>query len=115
MSEFNEQVLVFRWVEYNSRKYPQLKYLYSNLNGVRLPIGLAVKCKASGLKKGVPDLTLDYNNGNYTGLHIELKIKGGRVSPEQKDFLAFLEKQGRKAVVCYGHKETIKVIEEYLN
>ena len=71
--------------------------------------------KAEGQRQGVPDLTLPVPSGSYHGLFIELKrVKGGRVSPEQKDWLAFLSGQGYRAEVCKGAVEAIAVINEYL-
>jgi hypothetical protein len=110
-----EQEQIFNWRHNNIRKYPELKYMYATLNGVRVQPGLRRKLKKQGLTKGVPDIDLPVNNKYYTGLHIELKrLKGGTASPEQKAFLQFLANQGRLAVVCKGHKAAIKTIKDYL-
>lgn len=115
-TEFSEQCTIFEWCELMSARYPMLKYCHSSLNGVKLNIGQAYKAKLSGMKKGVPDIFLPYNNGEYIGLFIELKrVKKGVVSPEQKDFLAYLNSQGYKAVVCKGSTEAILTLKEYLD
>lgn len=115
-TELQEQIAVFNWVNLMIRKYPMLKYMNASLNGVRLTIGQATLAKKSGMIKGYPDIFLPYRNKTYNGLFIELKrIKGGIVSPEQKDFISFLNSQGYLAVVCKGSQEAIEAIQTYLN
>jgi hypothetical protein len=53
-------------------------------NGGRRPIGVARKLKAEGVKAGVADLAFMLPWGRMAFL--ELKIKGGSLSPEQKQF-----------------------------
>ena len=115
-TELQEQIAVFSWANTQLDKYPLLRYMNASLNGVRLTIGQATIAKRSGLLKGYPDIFLPLRNKEYSGLFIELKrVKGGVVSPEQKDFLSFLNSQGFKAVVCRGSVEAIETIECYLN
>ena len=110
-----EQELIFKWRDENKIKYPELALLHSSGNGLRLTPGQAVKTKKQGLTKGVPDIMLPVPKNNYHGLFIELKrIKGGKVSPEQKIVIAALENQGYKAIVCHGHQEAIETIKKYL-
>ena len=113
--EYDEQKAIFTWVKYAIHEYPDLWLLNGSLNGVRLNIGQAVKCKKIGMKKGYPDVFLPVPTVLYSGLFIELKrIKGGSVSKEQKEWLLRLELNGYKAVVCRGADEAIRVIKEYL-
>lgn len=114
VSEHQEQCAIFKWAGFNCGRYPALKYMFGTLNGVRLPIVLAAKAKRSGNKRGVPDIILPYNNGKYAGLYIELKIPGGRVSKEQKDYINFLKKQGYYADVRVGSVEAIDLITDYM-
>jgi hypothetical protein len=75
----------------------------------------AAKLKASGVKPGVPDLVIAEPRGGYHGLYIELKrVKGGAVSPAQKEWLSALSARGYKAVVRKGAKAAVKTIIEYL-
>lgn len=115
-TELQEQIAVFNWVNLMTRKYPMLKYMNASLNGVRLTIGQATLAKKSGMVKGYPDIFLPVRNETYNGLFIELKrVKNGVVSPEQKDFISFLNSQGYLAVVCKGSQEAIEAIQTYLN
>lgn len=113
-SEAQEQAEIFQWSNIVIRKYPCLKYLHSSLNGVKLTIGQAKKAKNQGMKRGVPDLFLPVKTKNFNGLFIELKAMKGKTSPEQKDFIQFLNSQGYFATVCYGSKNAINTIELYL-
>lgn len=112
--EHNEQVVIFKWAKLHERKWPCLKYMFSTLNGVRLPIGLAKKAKASGNKRGVPDMCLPYPSNGYHGLYIELKVGYNSPSKEQNEYLKFLRENGYKALVCYGAEAAIEVIKEYM-
>lgn len=110
-----EQTCIFTFAQRNEHIYPELKYMTGSLNGVKLSIGAAKKAKAQGLKKGFPDIFLPVKRNGYSGLFIELKrLKGSYATPEQKEFLKFLNEQGFKAVVCKGHKAAIEEIENYL-
>ncbi len=126
-SEQEEQEAIFAWARNPLvlRGQPDLAMLISTQSGMRVSIGTAVKAKRAGMPKGFPDLALLCARsmedehcrswGHYCGLFIELKkIKGGVVSPEQKDWLAFLREQGYGAIVCYGWLEARKVLIDYL-
>lgn len=113
--EHEEQAAIFRWSEVAEHEYPELRLLEGSLNGIRLPVGLAVKAKKQGLKKGFPDIRLAVARHGFHSLCIELKrIRGGRVSPEQKEILDLLNSEGNMAIVCNGADEAIKAIVYYL-
>lgn len=69
----------------------------------------AVRMKRAGVSRGFPDYVV-YLDG-YT-LYIELKRQqGGRVSPEQREWLDFLSEQPRSYVkVAHGADEAIEWI-----
>lgn len=117
--ESEEQEKVFSWINANKKKYPELALAHASLNGVKLSPGAAVKAKKQGMVAGVPDIFLpvamSIEREDYYGLFIELKrIKGSKVSPEQKLFMAALENQGYQCSVCYGADEAIETIKQYL-
>lgn len=114
-SEYANQKMLFEWAKVIENKYPELKLLNASLNGVRLSIGQAMKAKRAGMKKGYPDIFLPVARGKYHGLFIELKIKGGYPTKEQKWWIDKLNKEGYKACVCYGFEEAKNVILNYLN
>ncbi len=114
-TEYHEQCAIFRLAQLYSRQWPELRFLNGSLNGVRLTIGQAVKCKNTGMKSGYPDLFLPIKRGSYSGLFVELKrVKGGRVQPEQKLWAAMLTSQGYRHEFCKGCEAAWKVITDYL-
>lgn len=59
------------------------------------------------------DGNADYNPTKTRMIAIELKRrKGGRVSPEQKEWLETLNDAGVEATVCHGFEEAKQFIEE---
>lgn len=112
--EFDDQCAVFKWAQMQENIYPELKYLFSTMNGVRLPIGLAVKAKKAGMKRGPLDIWFPVRRGCYCGLVIELKHGANKPDKEQLEWIAFLNSQGYYARAKWGHDETIKTIISYL-
>lgn len=127
--EHDEQVAVFAWAKLHENRCARLKLLFATLNGVRLPIGLAVKMKRAGNKQGVPDIFLPVPKWESVptrtnspgrlllncGLWIELKRgKGGVVSEAQDWWHTHLRAMGYKVEVCAGAREAIAAIADYL-
>jgi hypothetical protein len=112
--EFDDQCAVFRWRMLMVYQYPELKYLFSTLNGVRLSMWVATKMKRSGMTKGVLDLWLPCRRGEYAGLVIELKHGDNHPTAEQQEWIAFLNSQGYFACARWGHEDTIATITAYL-
>jgi hypothetical protein len=70
------------------------------------------KLKAEGWKVGVPDYLVILKD---KVVFIELKrIKGGTVSPEQKQWIEAINQAGGHAAVCKGATEAIKYVEGLL-
>lgn len=114
-SEDAHQLALFCWCALNITEYPELRWLYHIPNGGSRDKREAAKLKAMGVKPGVSDLCLPVKRGAYSGLYIELKkLKGGKVSPEQREWLDHLRSQGFGAMVCYGWIEARDVLIEYL-
>ena len=110
-----EQEHVFLWASMEERAYPELAMLYAIPNGGKRAIKTAVALKKQGVKRGVPDMCLPVSRGGYHGLYIELKRqKGGTVSETQKSWIAALNTQGYKAIICHGAEEAIEQIRGYL-
>ena len=112
--EDDEQKAFIQWCWFQSVKYKGLDMIYAIPNGGSRNKIEAVKLKQTGVKKGVPDLFLPVAKGKYHGLYIEMKRQqGGRLSPEQQQWLIALANQGYATAVCKGKDEAIKVVEEY--
>lgn len=115
-TEAQEQATLFEWAVRMEHSYPELRKMYHIPNGGLRNKAVAVRLTAQGVRKGVPDICLPIARGSYHGLYIELKrIKGGRTSPEQNDWLEFLKEQGYLAVVCMGWVEAADLIVRYLH
>ena len=114
-TEAQEQTLLFEWARYNRVKYPQLDMMFAIPNGGSRNIVEAYHLKEQGVKAGVPDICLPVPSGRFTALYIEMKRrKGGRVSEEQRGWIAALNRVGARAVVCKGFDEAREEIEKYL-
>lgn len=119
--EYEAQCAVFAWSALMEGKYPDLKLLFSTLNGVRTSMRQAIKAKKAGMKKGVPDIWLPVSSskqgwvgGTTFGLVGEMKAPKGHLSPEQGDWLAALRYQGWQTGVWYSAEEAIAAISDYL-
>lgn len=110
-SEHLEQVSTIQWY---GRTYND-GLLVAIPNGGKRHIKTALAMKQEGVSKGFPDLFLPVPTSQYHGLFIEMKRrKGGRVSPEQKQWLEYLQAAGYLAVVCKGFEEAKEAITDYL-
>lgn len=112
-TEHQEQVAVIKWFQ---SAYPEIKTrLFAVPNGSHKSRAAASKFMAEGLRSGVPDLCLPIPRHGFHGLFIEMKrVKGGTLSRQQADWLAFLGDQGYMAVVCKGAEAAIDTIKGYL-
>mgnify|MGYP003571286227 CR=1 FL=1 len=114
--EETEQMWLSQWAALASNAHPELKCLYAIPNGGYRAKATAKAMKATGTKAGVPDVCLAVARGGYFGLYIEMKrIKGGKVSDSQNEWIERLKNQGYKAVVCKGFEAARVEIEKYLS
>ena len=114
-TESQEQQALFQWARLQEKAFPELSLLVHVPNGGLRNLPEAVRFKSEGVRKGFPDLLLPVARGTYHSLAIELKrIKGGKLSPEQRDWIIALNTQGYRVAVCYGWEDAAKMIMEYL-
>ena len=112
--EYDDQCAIIQWRDYNLKKHPELFLLEGSMNGIKLPIGLAVKAKKQGMLKGMPDLRLPVSRHGFNALYIELKYGKNKPSPTQLYVMRRLEDEGAMCQVCYGSKAAIDAITSYL-
>ena len=74
----------------------------------------ASEFKRAGGRAGYPDLILDLPSGQWHGLRIEMKAKGGKPTAAQLGWIERLRGVGYRAEVCYGFDEARGLIIEYL-
>ena len=114
-SEEEEQAAVMEWAVLMRNQYPELDLLYHCPNGAERHPAVAAKLKKIGVKAGVPDLFLPVARGGWHGLFIEMKKRnGGRVRPEQREWIEALTAQMYRAIVCHGCDEACDAIFKYL-
>ncbi|UCZ75344.1 VRR-NUC domain-containing protein [Dickeya zeae] len=70
--------------------------------------------KRLGVRAGVPDLFLALPRGEYAGLLIEMKAKGGKLTEQQGIWLNRLESAGYRAICCFDAKQAVGAINGYL-
>lgn len=114
--ESEEQQMLFQWARLQECVYPELALLVAIPNGGLRNMPEAVRFKAEGVRAGFPDMILPVARGGYHSLAIELKReKGGRIAPEQQEWINALNRQGWRAVVCRGFDEARTEIVGYLS
>lgn len=102
-SEHLEQVRLVSWFR---RSYPDVR-IFAVPNGGARNASTGAALKAEGQSKGVPDLFIP-----AWSLWVEMKrAKGGTVSPDQRDWIAYLEGIGHRCIVGRGFDDAKRQIE----
>ena len=104
-SEHDEQVGFVLWFR---ARFPGVLILAVPNGGKRHP-GTARKLKAEGVVPGVPDLFVP-----EWSLWVEMKrAKGGRLSPDQRQVIAYLEGIGHSVIVGHGAEDASRQLIEW--
>jgi hypothetical protein len=99
------------WVR---RNYPlQADWFHHSPNGGQRSPVAGARLKAAGTRKGFPDLICTIRSGEFSGLAIELKAPGGRVTNEQTAWLDHLASQGWLTALCFGLEAAQQTIITY--
>lgn len=76
----------------------------------------AVNLKAMGVSPGFPDIEVPLPSGSYHGFYIEMKRKkGGKISPEQREWINYLKGKGYYAEVANGFEEAKEMFNFYIS
>ena len=79
-------------------------------NGEKRAMTVAKRLKAEGVVSGIPDLFVP-----EWCLWVEMKrVKGGRLSPDQKDVIEYLESIGQTVLVGKGAKQASELVLKYV-
>jgi hypothetical protein len=124
VSEQAEQEALFQFLRTMEGRHPLLRFVFhvpNQANGggakVRLsgcgnrmvPVEAFTNARM-GVKKGAWDIWAPFRNrapiweypaGIFVGCAIEMKARGGRLSPDQEEWAAFLCAEGWSCTVCY--------------
>ncbi len=117
--EAKEQEWLYEWRDKAGiRRWPELRWLHAIPNGLAASsIGAAARMKRQGMLKGIPDNCLPVARHGFHGLYIEMKRSNGTLrdlSTEQRACLDFLRSQGYQAVVAFGWRDAVAILESYL-
>ena len=105
-TEHEEQRDLVRWFR---RKYGPVR-IFAIPNGGYRSMTAAAKLKAEGVSAGVLDLFIP-----AWRLWVEMKRqKGGRLSPEQADWIEYLGSVGYTCLVCPGSENAQAQIEAFV-
>ena len=114
-TEAEEQAALFRYASCELPRYPMLDTLVHVPNGGYRHNREAARLKAQGVRRGYPDILLDYPACGKHGLRIELKrVKDYHIEREQKQWIYKLNVNGYAAVFCFGWRHAWEVIEAYI-
>jgi hypothetical protein len=96
-SEHEEQVGFVNWFE---GKF-QCVRIFAIPNGGHRAVSVGKALKAEGVRAGVPDLYVP-----EWRLWIEMKVQtGGRLSEDQKGWIAYLERIGDRVIIGHGARD----------
>lgn len=111
-SENHEAKCLSRWLDAQIAAGANIKYSHLPLETLTDMI-TAVNLIRMGVRRGVPDYLLCINDRVH---FIELKrTAGGRVSEEQKAWIAALQRCGVGAHVCKGFREARALVTNLLD
>ena len=113
-TEEEEQKTVISWCRLNEERWPELGLIYHVPNEGKRSKATAAAEKAMGLRAGVSDLCLPVRRVWHIGMYLEMKALDGKLTKEQKEFLAAVSEQGYFACACWGADAAMKMIENYL-
>ncbi len=119
MTEHQIQSEYFKILAWNESKFPDLKYIFAIPNGGKRSIGVAVKMKREGVRRGVPDIFIPIPKMDnllciISGKWLETKTDIGKQSKEQKEYQKFLLDKGYNYALCRSVNELLDETENYL-
>lgn len=111
-TEHLEQSALISWFR---TQYPLMSNcLWAIPNGGVRHIKTAMKLKKEGVLAGVSDLFLMIPKNEFHGLFLEMKAIGGKVQPNQVQFINLAKTMGYQAEVCFGFQDAKEKIQKYL-
>lgn len=107
LTESQEQIIFVEWMRL---QYPEHRVIAIPNGGMRNVI-TATRLKKEGVSKGVPDIFIP-----SLQMWIEFKRKkGGRATPEQREWMIYLEYCNYDCNLCHGADEAMDVIKNVIS
>lgn len=91
------------------------KLIHSTPNAGKRSFAAANRMKREGMRKGFPDITVEYAAHGYRALFLEFKAVRGRISEEQVWWLRLLKKFGSAVFVVRSAEAAVKLVEDYFD
>lgn len=114
-TEEQEQMAVIEWRDLMVYQFPELRLLIHIGNGGWRSKPEAVRFKKMGVHPGVSDLFLPVARDGFHGLWIEMKRKkGGKLSPDQKQWIEDMTAEHYLAVRADGAEQACEILYKYL-
>jgi len=105
------QIAFFRWLE---EQHPEIYAMsFASAGGMRTGIQTAIEMRDMGYKTGTPDVAILLARNGYHGLMLEIKTLKKYPTPEQKDIIAKLNKEGYNAQVVKGWEALLLAVKVY--
>lgn len=105
------QIAFFRWLE---EQHPEIYAMsFASAGGMRTGIQTAIEMRDMGYKTGTPDVMILIPRNGYHGLMIEIKPLKKYATPEQKDIIVKLNKEGYNAQVVKGWEALLLAVKTY--
>lgn len=112
----DEQICQINVINWLRNKYPEIEKLtYHFANERKCSIVQGRLLKRMGVKRGISDLFISVPRQNRNGLWLEIKVKNGKLSEEQKEFLESQVKNNFAAACCWDLEAVISVVSNYLS
>lgn len=113
MKEHDIQVALMKWMSFQHKE--AFEVTYATPNAAKRTPRQGAYMKAEGLKSGVPDICIAVPKKGFGALYIELKRKGGKLTPNQAEWITKLTEAGNMAVLCVGYDAAKDTIDSYLS
>ncbi len=114
-TESQIQSAYFDWVRIKELQDPRYSYLFKVPNETRGNYGWLRKLQKEGMAKGMLDVLCAWPMPPFSGLAIEFKSKGGKLSTSQKEWLDKLEKAKWCVAICHSTEQAQVITEAYFD
>ena len=109
------QQQVVKWFAYTYPEIYKTGALFAVPNEGKRTRATASRMKAEGMFPGVADLILLLPCGGFHGACVEMKAKGGKLTPAQIAWGNARILSGYFVDVCFSYEQAVQTIEQYLN